>query len=239
MVFELNYSKINAYLFCHYLYKFVYIDKKYVKHNPKTSFGISIHRTLKEYVLKNADLKTMLNLYEENWVNCGYDNPRDMMEYYESGVDILKNFYEYDRKNATEVLFCEEYFDVDIGDGFALRGTVDRIEKNPDGSVNIIDYKMGFDEEKENPGNFRNYLQLEIYAYGISKKYDLKVSKIGYYFISIPKKVFIDYSYHPTLIDNIKRIGSMMRENIINQKGNCSICLIKDICYCSDFKKYE
>ena len=238
-MFELNYSKINAYLFCHYLYKFVYLDGKYVKHNPKTSFGISIHKALKEYALKKADLRNLLYLYEENWSNVGYDNPRDMIEYYENGVEILKKFYEYDTKNYSEVLFCEEFFEIDIGDGFELKGTVDRVEKNSDGSVNIIDYKMGFDEEKENPGNFRNYLQLEIYAYGISKKYNLKVSKIGYYFISIPKKVLLDYSYDPKLIDNIKKIGSMMRENIINQKGNCSICLIKDICYYSDFKKYE
>jgi len=215
----------------------VYIDKKYVKHNPKTSFGISIHRTLKEYVLKNADLKMMLNLYEENWVNFGYDNPRDMMEYYESGMNILKNFYEYDRKNATEVLFCEEYFDVDIGDGFGLRGTVDRIEKNPDGSINIVDYKMGFEEDKHDCLHSRNNLQLEIYAYGISKKHGLKVSNIGYYFVLVPKKTLIEYSYDSFLIDNLKNIGEMMRKNVIDRKGNCNNCLIRDLCLYSNLRK--
>ena len=236
-MFELNYSKINAYLFCHYLYKFIYLDGKYIKHTPRTSFGISIHKTLKEYVLRKADLKTMLNIYEENWFNIGYNNPRDMVEYYENGIELLKRFYEYDKKDDCEVLFCEEFFEVDIGDDFELKGTVDRVEMDRYGNINVVDYKVGFDEEKENPGVLRNYFQLEIYAFGISKKYNLDISKIGYYFVSIPIKVFHNYLYDDTLIDNIKKIGIMMRSGIINKKGNCSICLIKDMCVYSNFRK--
>ena len=236
-MFELNYSKLNAYLFCHYLYKFIYLDKKYIKHTPKTSLGISLHRTLKDYILKKADFKKMLEIYEENWLNVGYYNPRDMMEYYEKGLEIIKNFYEYEIKNPSKVFLCEEFFEVDIGDGFELKGTVDRVERNVDGSINIVDYKTGFDEEKDNASVLRNYFQLEIYAFGISRKYNINISKIGYYFISIPKKVLHDYSYDSTLIDNIKRIGTMMRSNVIYKKGSCINCLIKDMCSYSDLKK--
>lgn len=236
-MFELNYSKINAYLFCNFLYKFIYIDGNYTKHNRKTSFGLSIHKALKEFGTRRLGIDRLLNSYEENWCNYGYSNGQEMMDYYYKGVDILKKFYEYEIKKKSTILYCEDYFDIDIGEDFVLRGTVDRIDKNEDGSFKVIDYKLGLEENGESV--IKNNLQLSIYAFGVSKKYLVTVKNLEYYFVSNLKEVEAEYMGEANLLCFIKDCGKKMREAVFEKKGNCSICLAKDMCQFSDFKSYK
>jgi len=234
-MFEINYSKINSYLFCPYLYKFSYIDRKYTQHNPKTSFGLSIHKTLKDFAQKKLDLKRLLFAYEENWCNYGYTSPQQMLEYYDMGIEMLKKFYNAELTNNSKILYSEDIFKVEINDDVVLRGTVDRVDKTADGKIEIVDYKMGF-EEKEN-GYEKNSLQLKIYAYGISKKYSINIDYISYYFLMNQKKIRIEYKPDddliPFLIDCYKKI----QFPVFDRKGRCDICLAKNLCEFSDFKK--
>ena len=226
-MFELNYSKINSYIFCNYLYKFIYIDGKYTKHNNRTSFGISIHKALKDFAVNKSDLKSLLYSYEEKWCNVGYSNPRQMMEYYYKGIDLIKNFYHYEQKRKSKIIYSEDFFEVPINNDFIIRGTVDRVDLNDDGSVNIIDYKLGLDE---NSDSVKNNLQLSIYAYGISKKYSLKVSNLIYYYITGLKEINVEYIGEEKLLELILSYGKKMKDMVFEKKGNCGICLAKHIC---------
>ncbi|MEF3281029.1 MAG: PD-(D/E)XK nuclease family protein [Elusimicrobiota bacterium] len=230
-MFELNYSKVNSYLFCPYLYKFIYIDKKYTPHTPKTSFGLSIHKTLREYARTKANLHQLMFLYEENWCNYGYSFPQQMMEYYEKGKDILKNFYEVESHSRSQILYFEDFFEVKIDEDFVLKGTVDRVDRDEDGKIEVIDYKLGFDDNGE-----KKDLQLMIYAYGVSKKYMIDVSFVSYYFLINPKKVKMKYIFDSYLIDFLIETGRKMENMIFDRKGNCAKCLAKSVCSLSEAK---
>ena len=228
-MFELNYSKINAYNFCNYLYKFIYVDGRYIKHNPKTSLGISVHRALSFYAKNRLDLDGLLISYEENWNNSGFETPQQMMEYYELGIDLLKKFYQFEKENPSEIFSYDDFFEVDIDDDFVLRGTVDRIDRLGDRTLEIIDYKLGLDEKKE--FHNKSELQLLVYAYGIGKKYGIKVSRMTYYYIGIPRKHTLDCILNENeFISYLKDIGRNMRSMVFEKKGKCDICLAKDMC---------
>ncbi len=234
-MFELNYSKINAYNFCNYLYKFLYIDKKYVKHNSKTSFGISIHKALKEYINTRNSLSRFLEVYEENWTNYGYSTGQEMMDYYYKGIDILKRFFEYERKRNAHIVSSEDFFECNISNDFILRGTVDRVDLKDDGSLKIIDYKINIDENNEN--HIRNNLQLSIYAYGISRKYSKAVSELVYYYVGNLKEFRIEYMGDENLRNYLLDCGEKMKNIILTHKGNCYSCLAKELCQFSDYKR--
>ncbi len=228
-MFEINYSKINAYSFCNYLYKFIYVDGNYVKHNSKTSLGISIHRCLADYAKRKLTLNQMLESFEEGWCNAGFSTPQQMMEYYEIGIDLIKKFYEFEKNNPSKILFADEFFEVALDNEFVLKGTVDRVDELSDGSLEVIDYKLAI-EEKSFSHHHKNELQLLIYAYGISKKYVKKVSFISYYYISKPGKVRMSYTEDKGIILSLKDIAAKMKKLELSKKGRCDICLAKESC---------
>ncbi|MCX7641352.1 MAG: PD-(D/E)XK nuclease family protein [Elusimicrobiales bacterium] len=227
-MFEINYSKINAYNFCHYLYKFIYIDGNYIKHNWKTSLGVSIHKCLVNYANKKLELKGILESFEENWNNAGFNTPQQMMECYEVGIELIKNFYEFEKKNPSSIFSVDDFFEIFLDDEIVLKGTVDRIDILDDDSLEIIDYKLAMEEK--NHFHHRNELQLMIYAFGISKKYFKKVSYISYYYISGPKKQRMEYIEDSSLITNLKDIAFKMKRMEFYKKGKCDICLAKESC---------
>lgn len=228
MIFEINYSKINAYNFCHYLYKFIYIDKKYVKHNSKTSLGISIHRCLADYGKRKLDLRGLINSFEENWNNAGFSTPQEVMEYYEMGVDLIKKFYEYEKNTHSTIFSTDDFFEVALDSEFILKGTVDRVDKLEDGSYEIIDYKLAMDNKNVNM--HRNDLQLLIYGYGISRKYSNRVSFVSYYYLNGPRKYRMEYNEDGEFINFIKEVSVKMRNCEFSKKGRCDICLAREGC---------
>lgn len=238
-MFELNYSKINSYLFCPYLYKFIYIDKKYTQHNDKTSLGISLHKALKEYGINKPDKNNFIEYYKENWSNYGYATAQMAAYYYEMGIDILEKFYMEDYKNQKNIIETELFFEVGLNSDYILRGTVDRIDRVDDTCVEIIDYKLGFDEhlsEKNNNDNKKN-LQLMIYGYGITRSYNFNVCYVSYYYLLNLKKVRFNYVYDDKLVGFLLNVGDRMKNLVLDKKGNCLKCLAKNLCEFSKLRE--
>lgn len=233
-MFEINYSKINAYNFCNYLYKFIYIDGNYVKHNWKTSLGISIHKCLRDYAQKKLNLKGMLESFEENWSNVGFSTPQEMMSCYDFGIKLIERFYEFEKQNPSEIFSSDDFFEVFINDDFVLRGTVDRVDILDDGTLEIVDYKLAIDDK--NVYHHRNELQLLIYAYGISKKYSKTVSYITYYYIHEPHKHKIKYVEDKEFLNIILTVAKKMKNMEFTKKGKCEICLAKEMCRYKELK---
>lgn len=234
-MFELNYSKINSYLFCPYLYKFIYLDKKYTKHNPLTSLGISIHKTLKTYAELRPNLKDLLFYYAQNWFHIGYSTPQQMLEFYAMGENIIKSFFEFEKNSKNKILYTEQKFELPLDDKYVLKGTIDRVDISPDGKVEVIDYKIGFD--KKNEEVLKNDLQLKIYAYAAEKVFNLKVDYISYYLMLPPKKLITEYSEDKKFKDYLIETAKNMENIRFDRKGNCALCLAKELCKYSDFNQ--
>ena len=62
---ELNYSKIQAYLNCPFLYRFIYVERKFAPQTPFSSLGLSVHRALARYHAGGRDLSDLLMYYED------------------------------------------------------------------------------------------------------------------------------------------------------------------------------
>ncbi|MDR2708701.1 MAG: PD-(D/E)XK nuclease family protein [Elusimicrobiota bacterium] len=186
--FKISYSRINAFLFCPYKYRLAYIDGLYWPHTADISFGNTLHSTLEKFhAQKNNDYNFLLQCYEDSWRNDGFTTALESFEYYERGKEILKNYFETFSKSDTEVLFCEKRFNSNIGK-YKFIGIIDRIDKYPDGTYEVMDYKTHaqiWTQEKVDED-----LQLSFYAYACKNALGFNPDKICVYFLSANKKIY-------------------------------------------------
>ncbi|MGA8215090.1 MAG: PD-(D/E)XK nuclease family protein, partial [Candidatus Sulfotelmatobacter sp.] len=95
--------------------------------------------------------------------------------YLEQGVEQLQDFLAATHSNpAPEVLHTEEWFDVQIA-GTKVAGRIDRMDRAPDGSVNIVDYETGKARSQEDADES---LQLSIYAMAAREKWGYRVGAL-------------------------------------------------------------
>ncbi|MBI4656317.1 MAG: PD-(D/E)XK nuclease family protein [Elusimicrobia bacterium] len=226
---ELNYSKIKAYLNCPFLYRYAYVEGKYAPHNPQSSLGVSVHRAIEEYSKRGGDLNDLFVYYETGWLNQGYPSPRESMEFYRKGSEILENYWLGEQGRDSEIILVERDFEFSF-EKWKVKGTMDRVDRLKDGSHELIDYKMGF--EDRNDHDISGSLQLGIYAIGLKRAFNIEVKKLTYWLLLKSEK--ISCLYNP---GNEEKIFSVLRdtgEKILREdyskKGNCSACQIKKRC---------
>lgn len=185
-VYELNYSKIKTYLECPVLYKLKYIEGKREGLVPASSLGVSIHRALEEYHRNSNDPSELLSYYDDCWLGAGYANAGEQMEWYLKGKKMLETYAqaEYERKTTVDSTEREFIFQQDQ---WTLRGKIDRIDKLPDGSWEVIDYKTGTDVDLSLP--VTDSLQLGIYSVGARRAWNMQKGIATFYFVAFNQKM--------------------------------------------------
>lgn len=189
-VYELNYSKIKTYRECPLLYKYKYIEGKRDGLVPASSLGVSIHRTLEAYHKKSNDPSELQNYYNKSWLSAGYSSAAEQQEYYLKGQRMLELYAEREYGRETTVDSSEREFIFKHGI-WTIRGKVDRVDRWPDGSWEVIDYKTGTEIDE----NFEveNSLQMAIYACGAKRAWNMKEGKASIYLVALDKIISSDF----------------------------------------------
>jgi DNA helicase-2/ATP-dependent DNA helicase PcrA len=89
----------------------------------------------------------LLKIYDQVWIEDWYRDTDQREEYYEKGKKILREFYKSHEGQWTIPVSLEGWFKIKVGN-YLLHGRIDRIDKLPDGTLEIIDYKTGKAKEK-------------------------------------------------------------------------------------------
>ena len=170
---EFSFSQIEGYLKCPYYYKLKHVVKLPTPGAAHFSFGQTLHLTLQAFYERVKELNAaqqsslfaaaaptknsgevvvppvseLLALYDAKFISDWYENAKQRDLYREQGRDILKKFYAAQQGNWTIPLALEDSFKIQIGDA-VLKGKIDRLDQEPDGSLHIIDDKTGKPKEK-------------------------------------------------------------------------------------------
>ncbi len=182
---HLSPSSIAVFKQCRQRYKFLHIDRlgdKYGKPRPYFTMANHVHATLKEFLsLQPVGLRTPAtadDLLRKNWrrYRLGFRDKDDELRWVEKALAQLRAFVNTQDVGAQPIMM-EEMIEVEISTGLVLRGRIDRVDKETDGTLHIIDYKTG------NTAGGMDWEQLELHALILSKRLPWPVSKISYFYL--------------------------------------------------------
>jgi RecB family exonuclease len=146
-------------------------------------YGASIHRVLKTY-FDSVNLgrpKTddeLIDLFRLDLADTKIQEAYQHELYEKQGVEQLRDFLAKARTlPSPEVLHTEQSFEIRVGET-AVVGRIDRIDRRPDGSVAIVDYKTGKARDQEDADES---LQLSLYAIAAREKWGFFVGALIFY----------------------------------------------------------
>jgi DNA helicase II / ATP-dependent DNA helicase PcrA len=146
-------------------------------------YGAAIHRILKTY-FDSVNLgrpKTddeLIRLFKLDLAEAKIQEAYQQELYENQGIEQLRDFLVAARKlPLAQVLHTEQSFEIRVGDT-AVVGRIDRIDRRPDGTVAIVDYKTGKARDQEDADES---LQLSLYAIAAREKWQYNVGALIFY----------------------------------------------------------
>lgn len=157
-----SFTSISSFLKCPLEYKYKFLLKIPEPGAPALTFGSSLHKALEQFMklwqgqLSSKQLglfgasgakgefpafKELEKIYQESWSDDWYDNKKQREEYKTRGLEQIKTFYDYIKKNKPQPKYLEQFFKLRFGD-YKFVGKIDRMDVS-NGGVKIIDYKTG------------------------------------------------------------------------------------------------
>lgn len=189
--------------------------------------------------VKVPSIDDLLKMYDSSWIDDWYLSKDQKEKYYKKGKDILKEFYESNKDKWTIPVALEGWFKLKVGDYF-INGRMDRVDKLPDGSLQIIDYKTGKSKEKIEGDDKNQLLIYQLAANSVQEYKNLgQVSNLTFFYLEDNLQIsFLGDD------EDLIELKEKLLETVENIKsGNftatpaehlCSHCDFKDIC---EFRK--
>ncbi|MFA6917606.1 MAG: ATP-dependent DNA helicase [Candidatus Gracilibacteria bacterium] len=185
----LSYSQFDTFSICPLKYSYRYMIGVPMPQSHAANFGSSVHETLNEFykLLKKdgkATLSDLLKLYEENWIPYGYESVEHEELRKKQGLEMLQVFYEKNSDPWVIPAYLERNFSIKVDD-FTVTGRIDRIDRLPDGTFEVIDYKTG---RSKDASYLKKDLQLSVYALACRDVLHIPVSKLSLYYLEDNEK---------------------------------------------------
>jgi DNA helicase-2/ATP-dependent DNA helicase PcrA len=180
---KLSASAIETYETCPLQFKFEREWKLSRQLHAAVQYGAAMHRVLRTYydsvrLGRTKPDDELLQQFNDDLLSTGIQDDYQCDLYLKQGLEQLKEFLTGTRSaTLPEVLHTEEWFDVEIA-GTKLTGRIDRMDRAPDGSVVIVDYKTGKARSQEDADES---LQLSIYAMAAAQRWGYRVSELVFH----------------------------------------------------------
>lgn len=150
-----SYSRLNTYENCPLQYKLQYIEKIPSDEEGIEAFmGSRIHETFeklyKDLILsKMNSIEEIIEFYNEQWEKEWHDNvfiskkDKSPEDYRKTGERAIRDYYaHYHPFDQNKTFWTERFVNFDLGDeNYKLVGYIDRLDKTPEDTLEIHDYK--------------------------------------------------------------------------------------------------
>ena len=180
---RLSASAVETYLRCGLQFKLERDWRISGKPAAAMQYGAAVHRLLKTYfdavrLGRTKSDEELLELFRIDLAGAKIQDPYQHELYEKLGLVQLQDFLGKARSiPASQVLHTEESFEIKIGETTVV-GRIDRIDRLPDGSVAIIDYKTGKARDQDAADDS---LQLSLYAVAASEKWGYKIGALVFH----------------------------------------------------------
>ena len=232
---SLSASDLDLYLTCPLKYKFARVFGIPQEPTINQRFGILVHNVLERFHKEDDwgedGLQRLVGLYEAGWRRSGFGTSDDELQYRERGREALRLYWERERASEGEPVWLERKFDFRIGEHH-VRGRVDRVDRLPDGSHELIDYKTG---ERKTAAALERDLQLALYRLAAREAWEIEAALGSYYYVLDAEKVAVPAQ--PDDAERVERTVLQVGEGVLGQDFEprpspavCGWCDYKLIC---------
>ncbi|HYI81084.1 MAG TPA: ATP-dependent DNA helicase [Thermoleophilaceae bacterium] len=228
----LSASDIETYRLCPLKYKFGRVFRIPQESTINQRFGIALHTVLERFHKSpDAGREQLFELFESSWRRGGFGESDDELQFRERGIEALERYWENTRDEDGEPVWFERSFSFQLGP-HVIRGRVDRVDRRPDGSYEVIDYKTG---RSKTAAELRSDVQLSIYQMGARESWGVETSAHSYYYVMTAEKVPVAHSDEE--LDRVRATIEEIGAGISRQDFQptptqeiCSFCDFRIIC---------
>ena len=233
---RLSASAVDTYERCGLQFKLERDWRIAAKPAAAMQYGAAIHRVLKTYFdsVRLSRPKTdeeLIGLFRQDLASAKIQEAYQHELYEELGIAQLTDFLASARKIANpQVLHTEESFEIHIGET-VVGGRIDRIDRRPDGTVAVVDYKSGKTKDQEDADKS---LQLSLYAIAAQEKWGYNVGVLIFHNLeeNVPIVTMRSTSDLLAARERVTAAAQGIADGIFNAKpGNhCNFCAYRSLC---------
>ncbi len=184
----LSASDIETYRTCPLKYKFARVFRIPQEPTVNQRFGIVVHQVLERYHQSGGrTVDELLGLLDAAWRRGGLGGTDEERQLREKADSALQRYHERFRAEDSEPLWFEKPFQFRMGP-HVLRGRVDRVDRLPDGTHELIDYKTGRPKSRT---QLRDDVQLALYAVAAREAWRVDSSQQAYLYVLDDEKVLV------------------------------------------------
>jgi DNA helicase-2/ATP-dependent DNA helicase PcrA len=184
----LSATDIETYRTCPLKYKFARVFRIPSEPTLNQRFGILVHQVLERFhagAAGSGSLPELLGLLEAGWRRGGFGDSEEERQLRAKATSALLRYHTRFQDESGEPVWFERPFSFRMGPHL-LRGRVDRVDRLPDGSHELIDYKTG---RPKTAAQLREDVQLSLYAVGAREAWRLEAAHQAYYYVLDDEKV--------------------------------------------------
>jgi DNA helicase-2/ATP-dependent DNA helicase PcrA len=229
----LSASDVDTYRICPLRYKFARVFRIPSEPTLHQRFGILVHQVLERFHAGGGTrtLAELLGLLDAGWRRGGFADSEQERQLRDKAAAALRRYFERFQSEAGEPVWFERPFSFHLGPHL-VSGRVDRVDRLPDGSYELIDYKTG---RPKTPAQLRDDVQLSLYAVGAREAWSLEAAAQAYYYVLDDAKVPVerDAQARDWITDTVLEVA----EGILAQGfeptpsyAACSTCDFRIIC---------
>ena len=228
----LSASDIDTYRICPLKYKFARVFRIPQEPTIHQRFGIVLHQVLERFHSQGGGpLESLIELFYASWRRSGFGDSDDELQFRERAVAALESYWRRDQDSDSEAVWFERSFAFKIGPHL-LRGRVDRVDRHPDGTYELIDYKTGRAKTEQ---ELREDVQLSVYQMGARESWGLDTSAQSYFYVLNGEKVPVEHSEQE--LARVRSTISEIAASILKQRFEptpspdvCRFCDYRIIC---------
>jgi DNA helicase-2/ATP-dependent DNA helicase PcrA len=186
----LSASDVETYRICPLRYKFARVFRIPSEPTLAQRFGILVHQVLERFHAGGGSqsLAELLGLLDAGWRRGGFSDSEEERQLRDKAGAAMRRYFERFRDEEGEPLWFERPFSFRLGPHL-VSGRVDRVDRLPDGSYELIDYKTG---RPKTPAQLKDDVQLSLYAVGAREAWSLETAGQAYYYVLDDAKVPVD-----------------------------------------------
>ena len=241
---RLSYSSLSTYETCGLQYKFRYLDKLPSKPSPILSFGNSLHEALRRWynqpVPVAPPVEELMRHLDDVWDDSQFPSAAANRSYKDHGRQVLTDFHATNAPIFQIPVALEQRFEIDV-EGIRVSGVIDRMDRHPDGSYEIIDYKTN--RRLPPLSRIQQDLQLSIYYLAAWEVWGIRPDKLTLYFLlpGQPLSSVRTPDDSAAVRDRIVKVAQQIRAGHFEPRDNplCNWCDFQPRCplYASQYRE--